>query len=272
MSKFFSTFGLPKIIQSDQGTNFTSKLFKQVVSELNIKHVKSSPYHPESQGALERFHQTLKSMIRKYCLESNREWDEGLPLLLFAARETRQESLGFSPNDLIFGHTVCGPLRLVREKWLSDVSKAEHNVLDYVSSFRDRLKHVCQLARDNLSKSQTKMKNYYDKKSVSRVFHPGEKVLVLLPLPGSSLQSRFAGPYIVERKLNDTDFVIHTPDRKRKYRVCHINMLKLFFHGENDPMAAPPAPAMPVSAAPLQYHLADNGLGEKKAVWCRQLA
>lgn len=166
-------------------------------------------------------------MIQKYCLESNREWDEGLPLLLFAVRETQQKSLGFSPNYLIFGHTVRGPLRLVKEKWLSNVLKAEHNVLDYVSSFHDRLKHVCQLARDNLSKSQIKMKTYYDKKSVFRVFQPGEKVLE--PLPGSSLQSRFSGPYVVERRLNDADYVIHTPDRKRKSRVCHINMLKRFF-------------------------------------------
>lgn len=51
--KFFSTFGLPKRIQSDQGSNFMSKIFAQVMSELNVKHRTSSAYHPESQGALE---------------------------------------------------------------------------------------------------------------------------------------------------------------------------------------------------------------------------
>lgn len=59
-------------IQSDQGTSFMSKVFAQVMTELKIIHVKSRPYHPESQGALERFHQTLKSMLRKFCLESKR--------------------------------------------------------------------------------------------------------------------------------------------------------------------------------------------------------
>lgn len=66
LTKFFTMFGLPKTIQSDQGTNFTSKLFTQVMKELKVKHVTSSPYHPGSQGALERFHQTLKSMMQKY--------------------------------------------------------------------------------------------------------------------------------------------------------------------------------------------------------------
>lgn len=162
----FSTFGLPKVVQTDQGTNFMSKVFAQVLNELKIKHQTSSPYHPESQGALERFHQTLKIMLRKYCLESDKSWDEGLPLLLFAVRETIQESLGFSPADLVFGHTVRGPLQVVKEKWSSESRQTEHNVLDYVSSFRERLFHACQLAQENLAKAQNKMKARYDKKTV----------------------------------------------------------------------------------------------------------
>lgn len=109
--KFFSTFGLPKIVQTDQGSNFMSRVFKQVLTQLNIKHHVASAYHPESQGTLERFHQTLKSMLRTYCTDSAKDWGEGLPLLLFAIRETPQESLGFSPADLIFGHTVQGLLK-----------------------------------------------------------------------------------------------------------------------------------------------------------------
>uniref|UniRef100_A0A674MRA0 Integrase catalytic domain-containing protein n=1 Tax=Takifugu rubripes TaxID=31033 RepID=A0A674MRA0_TAKRU len=75
--KFFTVFGLPKEIQSDQGSNFTSGLFQQVVYELGIKQITSSAYHPESQGSLERFHSTLKTMIRAYCFENEKDWDEG---------------------------------------------------------------------------------------------------------------------------------------------------------------------------------------------------
>lgn len=117
---FFSTFGFPKVIQTDQGTNFMSRLFKQVLSQLKITHVTSSPYRPETQGALKRFHQTLKSMLSKYCVESGKDWDEGLPLLMFAVCETVQESLGFSPAELVFGHTVRGPLKMLKENWLSE--------------------------------------------------------------------------------------------------------------------------------------------------------
>ncbi len=73
-------------MQTDQGTNFLSKLFKQVLESLEINHRISSAYHPQSQGALERLYQTLKSMLKKYCQETDKDWDEGVPLVLFAVR------------------------------------------------------------------------------------------------------------------------------------------------------------------------------------------
>ena len=87
------TFGFPHVIQTDQGTNFQSKLFKQVLKILNVRHTVSSMYHPEKQGALERWHQTLKTVLRKYCLETVKSWDKGVSFMLFAAREAVQESL-----------------------------------------------------------------------------------------------------------------------------------------------------------------------------------
>jgi hypothetical protein len=70
------------------------------------------------------------------------------------------------------------------------------------------------------------MKRRFDKKAVVRNFLPGEKVLVLIPVPGSALSARFSGPYLVKNKVGDTDYIIHTPERRRKTRLCHVNMLK----------------------------------------------
>ena len=71
--------------------------------------MKSTAHHPQSQGALKSFHQMLKYMLRAYCLQEKRKWDKGLPLLLFSVRESIQESLEFSPFELVFGHFPCGP-------------------------------------------------------------------------------------------------------------------------------------------------------------------
>ena len=109
---FFTFVGLPKSVQSDQGSSFMYGIFQKVMHELGIKQYRSSAYHPESQGALERFHQTLKNMIRSYCFDTEKDWDEGIHLLRFAVRESVQESLGFRPFELVFGHSVRGPLKI----------------------------------------------------------------------------------------------------------------------------------------------------------------
>ncbi|XP_071483244.1 KRAB-A domain-containing protein 2-like [Diadema antillarum] len=151
--KIFTTVGLPKVVQSDQGSNFTSKIFQQVMRELGIKCVTSSAYHPQSQGALERFHQTLKNMMRTYCLEVEKDWDEGLPLLLFSVRESVQESLGFSPFELVFGHEVRGPLKVLREKLLGEDDLP--GLLNYVTTFRGRPTRAREFAAGHLRNSQT---------------------------------------------------------------------------------------------------------------------
>ncbi|KAJ8038116.1 hypothetical protein HOLleu_19101 [Holothuria leucospilota] len=230
--KFFTLFGLPKEVKSDQGPNFMSTVFQQMLYELGIDQIKSSAYHPESQGALERFHQTLKNMLKTYCHDNERDWDEGIPFVMFAARESTQESLGFSPFELVFGHTVRGPLKLLKEKWLSDPGEDIH-LLDYVSRFKDRLHGACELAQENLRHSQKKMKAWYDKTTVKREFKPGDKVLVFLPVSGQPLQARFQGPYVIERKVSDTDYVILTPDKRKSKRVCHINMMKRYYERED---------------------------------------
>ena len=81
-------------------------------------------------------------MIRTYCYDTEKDWDEGVHLLLFAARESVQESLGFSPFELVFGHTVRGPLKLLKEKFISS-SNESLNLLQYVSDFRTKLTKAC---------------------------------------------------------------------------------------------------------------------------------
>lgn len=198
LTKFFTTFGLPKVVQTDQVTNFISRVFRQTLSALGVTHSVSSAYHPESQGALERWHQTLKSMLRKCCFETGKEWDEGVPFVLFAVRDAKQESLGFSQAELVFGHNVRGPLKVLQEQLMCSSSK-KVDVPTFVSRCRERLKRAVKYAKESLTSSQTNMKTHFDKKAKERHFQPGDKVLMLLSLPGAALSARFAGLYVVDR-------------------------------------------------------------------------
>ena len=251
--KFFTFVGLPRSVQSDQGSNFMSGIFQQVMHELGIKQYKSSAYHPESQGALERFHQTLKNMIRSYCFDTEKDWDEGIHLLLFAVRESVQESLGFSPFELVFGHTVRGPLKLLKEKFLSD-DDSSLNLLQYVSDFKNRLSKACEAARSNLKSAQSKMKLRYDENAQDRNFELGDKVLALLPIPGKPLQARYYGPYKVDKKLSDVNYIVNTPGRRKQKQLCHINMLKKYIDRDSSVISS----VNLVSSVPLEQNQMDS--------------
>ena len=198
MNTYFSRFGLARSIQTDQGSNFQSNQFKQFLSEQDIKQVRSTAYNPESQGALKRFHQMFKTMLRTYCLEHDKDWDSGVPLLLFAVRDSVHESLGFTPFELIFGHNVRTPLKMLKEKWVDKNEKTD--LLSYVRTFKNKLSDACSLAKKCLKTSQETMKTWYDRKAVKRSFQPGDKVLMLSPIPGSVLTAKYVGPYTILKK------------------------------------------------------------------------
>ncbi len=92
--------------------------------------------------------------------------------------------------------------------------------------------------------------------------------MVLLPAPGSILHSKFAGPYLVERKLNETNFLVATPDRKCKSHVCHVNRLKAYVDRDHSGMAHEkpvPPPVSPTVAVGVvsTYTLEEDDLMSK---------
>ncbi|XP_068203542.1 uncharacterized protein [Palaemon carinicauda] len=138
---YFSRFGLPKTIQSDRGTNFLSKLLLPQFKNFGIEHKPSTPYHSESQGIVERFHQTLKAMIRKMCNEKVGLWEEYLPYLLFAVRSIPNETTNFAPFNLVFAHKVRGPLDLLREVWEGN-GPSKVNIADLINDGKGKLYEI----------------------------------------------------------------------------------------------------------------------------------
>ena len=101
---FFSHYGVPKEILTDQGSNFMSELLKEIYQLLGVKSIRTSPYHPQTDGLVERYNQTLKMMLRKVLLTERRSWDKLLPLVLFAYHELARWSLALQPFDFVVEH------------------------------------------------------------------------------------------------------------------------------------------------------------------------
>ena len=116
MLEIWSRTGIPKEILTDQGTQFMSKLLKQLCSRLRIKMARSSPYLPQSNGALERFHGTLVPMLRKLT-EDHGQWPRQLKFCLYAMRAMPHRDTGFSPFEVVYGRNLHTPLELLYDSW-----------------------------------------------------------------------------------------------------------------------------------------------------------
>jgi len=231
LTTVFSRYGFVQEILSDQGTDFMSELMQIFLNDFGISHIRTSPYHPQTNGACERFNGTLKKMLMSLTEKFPDTWDEALPWVLFAYREVPVETLGCSPFDLLYGRSVSGPLALLKSAWLheTDLSSAKQNVVEFMLNTREQLRSAVEQANDVAAQQRTKAKTWYDKRAVTRTFTPGEKVIVLLPVPGKPLQAKYHGPYTVLEQLGPVDYVIATPDRRKVKRVCHVNLLKKYF-------------------------------------------
>ncbi|KAJ8401203.1 hypothetical protein AAFF_G00387850 [Aldrovandia affinis] len=135
---FLARVGIPEEIITDQASNFTSKLMKQLHSALGIKGIHTTSYHAETNGLVERLNQMLKSMLHKFVSNTGPDWDKWLPFVLFAYREVPQGSTGFLPLKLLYVHPVQGPLDLLQKSWEARPTAGE-SVLSYILQMSDRL-------------------------------------------------------------------------------------------------------------------------------------
>ncbi|KFM62646.1 Pro-Pol polyprotein, partial [Stegodyphus mimosarum] len=91
--------GFPKEIQTDRGTSFMSNLGIEFVEKFGIKVSRSSIHHPQSYP-VERFHRTVKRILKGLCIEAAPEWEKQVPAALFALRTITHESTGFTPAEM----------------------------------------------------------------------------------------------------------------------------------------------------------------------------
>jgi hypothetical protein len=222
----YSRVGIPEEVLSDLGTQFTSDLMKEISRLLSIKQLTTTPYHPICNGLVERFNGTLKQILKKLCAERPKDWDRYLPAVLFAYREAKQESLAFSPFELLYGRTVRGPMDILRNLWSKDAEPSEiKTTYQYVLDLRNKLEETCKLAHEEFTKARFNQKKIYDSKAKDRKIIPGNQVLIMLPTDHNKLLMTWKGPFKVEEQVRRNDFRIKMGN---KTKIFHINMLKQY--------------------------------------------
>ena len=177
-NNFFSVFGFPQKLMSDQGTEFTGDVIAAMCKLLGIEKNRTMPYHPQTNGSAERVHQTLQRMIGKLDPEKCRKWPEHIGSVLIAYNATRSQVTGYSPYFLMFGRRPRLPVDLLfptvnTREWTRTIN-------EYVKALYEWLTECLQLAQESTSKEAKRQKWLYDRRVGAVELRPGDRVLVRL--------------------------------------------------------------------------------------------
>ena len=225
--KICARMGFPKEILSDNASNFTSDMMKEFYRLLAIQHVRSSPYHAQSNGVVERFHGSIKPMIRKLTETHPKTWHRYLPALLYACRDVPNISTGFAPFDQLFGRRPRGPLDLIANNWTDkDETSPEKTTFQYICDLQDFFKEASKIVENNLDAAAKSNKVYRDRGTRHRKFTINDEVLLLIPDTKNKLLMTWKGPYRVTGCRKNNYLIELKPGVTKCY---HANLLKKYY-------------------------------------------
>ena len=163
---------------SDQAAEFTGQVISELCDLLGITKIRTLPYHPQTNGTVERVHQTLRRMIAKMDPDKRAKWPSHLGPILIAYNATRSLITGYSPYFLMFRHRPRLPVDLLFPTVRRDENSRTSD--EYVTSLYDKLKSALASARDTAILEAQRQKQLYNRKAGVVELHLADKVLVKL--------------------------------------------------------------------------------------------
>ena len=230
---YFGLFGTPAYLVSDQGKAFTGHVITHLCELYGVQKLRTSPYHAQTNGQVERMNQMIIRMIGK--LEEDRKacWSEHLPELLMAYNAKRSAVTGYSPYYLLFGRRPRIPVDYL----FPTLRDSPHQTKMEVSAaaMQKRLKEAFAVARRCTSEEVVRQCRYYDRKAGAVALQPGDVVMAHIDgfVGKRKVKDQWEdGGFIVESQLEDWPvYKVKCPtsdDRQKpKYRILHRNHLLL---------------------------------------------
>ena len=225
LNEVIARYGTPLSIHSDQGRNYQSKLFEELCQLLEIRKTRTSPYHPQANGLVERFNKTLMKMVIAYLEQEEENWDLHLSCLGAAYRSTVHESTHFTPNRLMLGREVRTPIDIM---FGSDTTEPYPSYGQYVQEVKERMEHVHDLARKYSQGAVKRQKDHYDVKAKVHTYEIGDLVWYERASTQTHITPKlrvpYEGPYMIRRKLGPFNYELYL--KKGKHIVVHVDKLK----------------------------------------------
>ena len=183
-------YNIPKIIVSDNGAAFVAEIFKQVMKLLNIDHIRTTPYHPQSNGGIERYHRTMGEYVRSYVQQNPASWHKYVPFFTFSYNNTVHSTTGYSPHSLIFGFDIELPTS-IRNARDYNYDSYKHELIVQLQSAQKRAKEMIEKRKIENKKSHDTQKHQALKLKVD------DSVLLKKETKNHKFDVCYTGPYKV---------------------------------------------------------------------------
>ena len=238
MGEFPSELWLARKILTDQGKNYESSVFRELCELAGVQKLRTTPYHPETNGQCEHFNQTLINMVGTLPTDTRKNWQEWVSTLVSVYNSTVSNATGFSLYFLMYGHHPQVPIDIEFGVTQVDISRPTH--VNYVKKLKARLKWVYKVAKEITSKDAEKYKQYYDCKFQYMALAPDDMVLVRTKALGQD--HKIAGkyeqnPYVMISQMGYWPvFKVQPRDAEdqERIKILHWNMLYPIQTVQND--------------------------------------
>ena len=222
---------------------------------MGIDKTQTTPFHPASDGLVERFNATLQKVLASTSDRCHFDWDLMIPFALMAYRATPHASTGLTPNMMVFGRELTEPVDLVIG--LPQDPSPAVSPPQYVLDLRERLEQAHDIAREALGRSVKRAKRYYDRKAHEHSFKVGDQVWQFVKgrkrVRGKvpKFLPHYEGPFVVKHVLDSWSYVIQKG--RGKLRIVHHDDLKLYHDRSalEERWAGDPVPLPKVSTPPV---------------------
>jgi transposase InsO family protein len=210
--QIFTTFGFPKTIRSDNGSNFNSKLTQEFLRRMGCSPRFGPVAHPESQGLVERCNATLKTMIHKLAEDNPKGWHKLLPYVLWSLRERPSATTHVSPYTLVYGTLPKGPLSVLSEEWAGERDAPLDlgaGAAAYLDQLRDNLEMSKLYAEYYSDIEQQRYATHYNLRSMDRRYEVGDKVIIQSPeARGAKKDGQWQGPAVITQVKSPYTYIV----------------------------------------------------------------
>jgi len=235
VEKIICRHGAPTKLLSDQGANFLAKVMEVTCRLCNTLKLKTTAYHPQCDGLVERFNKTITTMLSMFVSSNQRDLDVFILYVLFAYRTAKNSTTGYDSFYLLYGTPAQLPLDIV---FNSAINANYNKTDDYVNDMQIKFTAAWKITRENIERSQISQKRSYDQTARAPEFSAGQTVLLQNPSVGIRKTKKFTpvwhGPFVIKEIKLPNAYIQDVRKSSGPVQKVHVNRLKLYSYGNQN--------------------------------------